>query len=181
MIMEVRFVYPVPRHLINIFQADADFCNEYNLEGKICCDCGCSNFKIKLYADTDSENFPHVSKYKDNYALTVRLVCKECRKEWLLFDMSRHGYNGYVCHEGVAVPDSELKEYTCSGCNENTFEINVGIEVEDKEQFIKDVVDFEPDRYHEEDYVDAFDWINIDIKCCCCREWIKGWINFETS
>lgn len=179
--MEVKYMFPIPRYLLKIFQADVAHCNEHNLEGTICCDCGCKQFGIVMFSEIDKDNIPHVCKYNNDYALVIKISCKDCKKEWLLFDMSQHGYNGYVCHDGVTVPNSELKQYNCHNCNENIFEIHVGIEVEDKEQFIEEVVEEEPDIFSEEDYVDAFDWINIDLKCMCCGNQVKSWINFETS
>ena len=172
---------PIPRHLLKVFQADTDKCDEYNLEGKICCDCGCDSFQIKIFADLKCGAEPHVCKYQDDYALVIKAVCRDCKKEWLLFDMSQHGYNGYVCHDGLPVPDTELKIFACPECGEDLFEIAVGIEVEDQAQFIEEVVEYEPEHFSKEDYVDAFDWINIDIKCPHCKKQIKGWINFETS
>lgn len=60
-------------------------------------------------------------------------------------------------------------------------EIEIGIEVEDREQFIEEVVEEEPDKYVPEDYVDAFDWICIYIKCSECGQVINDWVDFETS
>lgn len=172
---------PVPRHLTKIFQADIENCNEFDLEGSICCDCSCKLFFMKVFADFDSNNIPHVCKYKDDWALVIKAVCKSCGKEWLLFDMSQHGYNGYVCHDGITVPDSELKSITCPICYDNIFKINVNIEIEDKEQFLEDVIQYEPDKFSEEDYIDAFNGIGIDIYCVNCGKLYKGWIAFGTS
>lgn len=174
-------MYPVPRHLVKIFKPDTDHCDEHSLDGKIVCDCGCKEFYIKVFAELDDEQIPHVCSYEDDWALVIKVLCKDCKKEWILFDMSKHGYNGYVCQDGVTVPDSELKGYSCSGCGNETFEIKVGIEVEDKEQFIEEVVECEPDQFSEEDYVDAFDWIVIDTKCPRCGREEKDWISFETA
>lgn len=173
-------MFPIPRHLIKIYKVNSNSSDEHNLEGHIHCDCGCQQFEILIFADMDNDN-PQVCEYEDDYAFVIKSICKDCKKEWLLFDMFRHGYNGYVCHDGVTVPDSKLKEYVCPECKNRFFEIAVGIELEDKEQFIEEIVEEDPDNFSEEDYVDAFNWINIDIKCCCCDRQSKNWISFETS
>lgn len=172
---------PIPRHLLKIFQVDPVRSNEHNLEGSICCSCGSKCFEIIIFADLDKNNFPHVGKYEGDYALLIKAICKDCKREWLLFDMSKHGYDGYVCHDGITVPDSGLMQYACAECKGRYFEIIMGLEVEDKEQFIEEVVEEEPDHFSEEDYVDAFNWITIDIKCLCCEKWMKGWLDFETA
>jgi len=37
------------------------------------------------------------------------------------------------------------------------------------------------EKYVIEDFVDAFNWINIDIQCEKCGTLFKNWVNFETS
>ncbi len=172
---------PIPRHLLKIFKPNLKHCDEYNLEGHICCDCGCTAFYIKLFADFDDENIPHVRKYKDGWSFVIQAVCKDCGQEWTIFDDSKHGYNGYVCHEAVSVPDSELKKFVCPDCKDSVFKINISIEAEDKEQFLEEVIAYEGDKFSEEDYVDAFNSITIDIECLHCRKKEIGWIAYETA
>lgn len=172
---------PIPRHLLKIFQPDLKNCDEYNLNGSIYCDCGCAAFHIKLFADFDNKNIPHVKRYKDGWGLIVQAICRDCGQKWTIFDDSKHGYNGYVCHQAAAVPDSELKKFVCPDCKDSVFKINVSIEVEDKEQFLEEVVAYEGDKFSEDDYMDAFDGIGIDIECLNCGEKEDGWIAYETA
>lgn len=172
---------PVPRHLRKIFQVDVEHSEEFSLEGKLCCECGCKEFLMRIFADIDDNDIPESKEYEDDYAFVIKGICNDCQKEWLLFDMSKHGYNGYVCHDGVTVPDVKLKEYSCPKCKKNKFELSIGIELEDIDQFVEEVVADDPDHFSKEDYVDAFDWITIDKKCSCCGEESKSWIDFETS
>jgi len=53
--------------------------------------------------------------------------------------------------------------------------------VGDKEPFIEEVTEYEPDKFSEEDYVDAFNGIGIDIKCLHCGAQDKDWMAFETA
>ena len=174
-------MYPIPRHLVEIFNVNTEESSEYDIKGKISCTCGCDKFGIRTYAEYDKEGCPHVYEYKGDYAFVVKCICKDCQKEWLLFDLSKHGFEGFLWHEGAEVPDSELEKYHCLKCNSEYLEIIVEIEAEDKEQFIEEVVELEPDKYTEEDYVDAFNWITIDLKCAECGEEFKNWVSLELS
>lgn len=178
---EECFMLPIPRHLLKIFHPDIKHCNEYDLNGDIQCDCGCAVFYIKLFADFDDKNIPHVRKYKNGWGFVVHAVCKDCGQEWTIFDDSKHGYNGYVCHQAVPVPDSELKNFVCPECKDSVFKIDISIETEDKEQFLEEVVAYEEDNFSEDDYVDAFNSITIDIECLHCGKKEIGWIAYETA
>lgn len=172
---------PVPRHLKKIFQADPEKSDTYDLEGTLKCTCGCERFSLKTYSFLRKDGCLGVARCKDGYALVIQAECGGCGSSWLVFDMSRHGYNGYVCHEGAEAPDSELETYHCPECGKDSFLVEISIEVEDPEQFAEEVVAYEPETYSEEDYVDAFDWIVISAECSCCRHKIRDWVNFETS
>lgn len=172
---------PVPRHLEKIFQADPEETDTYELTGNLKCTCGCKQFALKTYSYVRKDGCLGVTRYKDGYALVIQAECNGCGSRWPVFDMSRHGFNGYVCHEGVEVPDSELEPYRCPECKKDRFLVKLGIEVEDPEQFAEEVVAYEPDIYSEEDYVDAFDWITIPVECACCGHRVRDWVNFETS
>lgn len=175
--------YPVPRYLKEIYCVDESVSGEYNLDGRVQCVCGCENFKIRTFSDYNAKrNIVSVGQYEDGYALVVKADCNTCGKEWLLFDLSKHGYDGFVCQDGVAIPDTvELAEYSCVNCRQNSFKVYMGIEVEDKEQFMEEVVAWKPDKFTEEDYVDAFNWLDISLKCSCCGKDEKSWINLELS
>lgn len=173
--------YPVPRHLEGILQVDSKKSNDFNLEGKLHCRCGCEKFRIRTFSEQDKNGCLHVSKYQNGYSLMIKAECCNCNDRYLIFDMAEHGYNGFICRDGITVSDNELKGYGCNKCNGQSFEIEIEIEVEDREQFIEEVVEEEPDKYVPEDYVDAFDWICITIKCSECGQVINDWVNFETS
>ncbi|MFG6377467.1 MAG: hypothetical protein K1W19_03980 [Lachnospiraceae bacterium] len=178
---EIPLILPIPRHLLKIFHPDLKRCDEYNLNGSICCDCGCAAFHIKLFADFDNKNIPHARRYKNGWSLVIQAVCKDCGQKWTVFDDSKHGYNGYVCHQAISVPDSELKNFVCSDCKDSVFKISISIETEDKEQFLEEVVAYEEDKFSEDDYVDAFNGIGIDIECLHCGKKEPGWIAYETA
>ena len=55
------------------------------------------------------------------------------------------------------------------------------IEVEDREQFIEECVEFEPERFVPDDYVDAFNWIVISAECAECGDYREKWVDLELS
>ena len=174
---------PIPRHLREIFKADLEKSNEHNLEGAIRCSCGCEKFKIKTFSDLYNKgNSISCEMYKGGYVLVIKGICKDCNKEWLIFDFSKHGYDGLVCKDGIEITEDErLKEYVCPKCKENSFEMWLWIEVEDKEQFIEEVVEEYPEEFEEGDYVDAFNWLAGKLKCDCCKNELTEWLNMELS
>ena len=95
--------------------------------------------------------------------------------------MAKHGYDGFVCQDGIAVEDADLKEVACSKCRGDMFEVNVEIELEDQEQFVEEVVEFEPEKYAPGDYVDAFNWFTASIQCKQCGKRMDNWVSLETS
>lgn len=136
-------MYPIPRHLLEIFKVNTEKSSEYDLEGKINCTCGCDKFGISTYAEYDKEGNPHVHKYKGDYAFVVKCICKDCQKEWLLFDLSKHGFEGFLWHEGAEVPDSELEKYHCRKCSSEYLEITIDLLCADCGEEIKNWVSLE--------------------------------------
>lgn len=171
--------YPIPRHLTEILRV-SEF-DGYNLDGKIVCTCGCNSFRINYYGELLRDGGISVDNYGNGYALVVKAICRDCGKEWLIFDLSKHGFDGLVCEDGVPVPEESLKSYSC--CDDSSYEIDIGIETEDPEQFIEEVVneEFSDGKFTAEDYVDAFDWLVVHLKCSKCGKEFKDWINLELS
>ena len=56
----------------------------------------------------------------------------------------------------------------------------VTLQIEDKEQFIEECVNEYPDKFSPDDYVDAFDWIAINVCCKKCSKEVE-WISLELS
>lgn len=179
-------MFPIPTHLKEILQVDeaAFKRNNHALDGKIQCTCGCDIMKLKIYAEQNEGNdYICVKHYKTDYGLRISGMCVSCKKTYDLFDMAKHGYNGFVCHDGEAVDDADLKDYYCPICQHDHFQAAISLELEDIEQFQEEVVEdlYLEEQYAVEDFVDAFNWINIDIQCEKCGTIFKNWVNFETS
>ena len=46
-------IFPIPTHLKDILIARGKKNDEYHVEGIVKCSCGCENFYIMIYADTE--------------------------------------------------------------------------------------------------------------------------------
>lgn len=171
---------PIPTHLRDILMVDEENFDGHNMDGRLQCTCGCDDIRLKIYGEQHTEHIA-VKRYKDDYGLRITGACAACGKGFEIFDMARHGYNGFVCHDGIPVEDADLKVFSCGVCQGDTFAVDIGIELEDKEQFIEEVVEDEPDKFVPEDYVDAFDWFTVALKCKKCGRKYEDWVNFETS
>ncbi len=166
---------PIPKHLTNFLVPVGEDNNEFNVKGLIKCTCGNESFKINLYADLEA-SYLKVRKYENDYALVIYVTCAECQKEYLLFDKSKHGWNGFVCDDGVAVPKNILEEYFCKNCDSQSHSLELTISSQGKEDFIEE----SDDEFDEDDWVEAFEFIEINTKCSECDCYTKEWVSYET-
>ena len=150
-----------PRHLKEIFHPTG----RDDTEGDIICSCGCKTFGMRYYGDQYNGYISLHKVAKLRYGLVIKAVCSECKKEWLLFDYGKHAYNGFICGEGegVIIDDSELVDFTADG--EDTFEVKIGFEVDDEEQFREEVVEYPPEgmSFTMEDRPNIWSWVVIDL------------------
>ena len=172
-------MYPIPNHLKHVFIINKNQSNKHSLEGNIKCFCGSNNIKLNIFA-CDYKSHLTVKEYKNNFGFRINAECNDCNKKFDIIDMSKHGYNGFICNNGIRVEENDLNKYICHKCKNDIFNIELGIETADKEEFIEDIVS-EYDEFEPEDYVDAFDWICISITCTNCNEKIEDWVSFETA
>jgi len=104
-----------------------------------------------------------------------------CIKEFLIFDDSKHGWNGFVCHDGVTAPDNELKPWGCLKCTGDIHSVKICIMSQGKQDFIEEVgIVNEESEFSENDWVEAFEWITIGLTCFGCGYGDKKWIDYET-
>ncbi len=151
-----------PKHLKEIFRPTG----RDDTEGDIVCSCGCKTFGMKYYGEP-YKGYIRVHEVSHlRYGLVIKAVCTGCKKEWLLFDYGKHGYNGYICREGegVVINDSELKDFTTA--DDDSFEVKIGFEIDDEEQFLEEVVEDPPEgmSFTLDDRPDIWSWVVIDLK-----------------
>ena len=171
---------PIPKHLQDILSPTGEENSELQVSGIIRCACGCESFYTKIFASTD-KGYPQVCEYGEGYALVIKAVCTSCKKEFLIFDKSLHGWNGFVCGDGINVPDEKLFVWNCSKCGRGIHNMEIWIQSQGRQDFIDEsgIADGD-DTFNADDWAEAFGWITISLACCGCGSINKNWIDYET-
>lgn len=171
---------PIPKHLKSILKPIGDKNNEFEITGKIVCDCGSENFTIELVGDSsdyEKNNVIKVVEIEENYFLIIKVKCNSCNKEHLIFDNDYHGWNGFVCGgDSREYPRPESKVWHCNKCENSDFSMNVHIHSQGQDDFIEEL----EDEFDKEDWIEGFDWITIKTACNMCGETNDEWISYET-
>lgn len=170
----------LPAHLKKIL-----WVNEYNecgnISGKIICECGCESFGLRYFGENYLPYCAGIKEVENRYALIIKVICRKCGKEWLLFDFSKHSYDGFICEDGVSVPDEKLVLASADG--ECDFKIKISMEFDNEEQFIEEVVNnpYENRNFVPDDRVNIWNWLVIDLKCCKSGKELNGFVNIELA
>lgn len=146
--------YPIPTHLKHLLKVDMSKSDSNYLSGSIVCECGCDRFSIQ---HNENRKYDPQIPFDEQDGLKVIVNCKECEIEYVLFDESKHGFNGFVNEDCRTASNDSLNELSCKTCGSRYFFVNVGIEAEDKNQFVEECVNEFPERFTAEDYVDSFE------------------------
>lgn len=154
---------PVPTHLKDIFFIIGNNNDEFGVTGEIKCSCGNEYFEI----------------WESNEQLIVKVICKQCKKEWVIFDSGKHGWNGFVCGEDFLDRDLPYNKYRCPKCEEDSYKVVVHISSQGREDFIDECLSTD-DSFSEDDWIDAFEWISISLTCKNCGELVEEWLDAET-
>lgn len=154
---------PVPTHLKDILFPIGNDNNEFEVTGEIKCSCGNEYFEI----------------WESNEQLIVKVICKQCKKEFVIFDSGRHGWNGFVCGDDFLNRELPYNKYHCSSCEEDGCKVIVHISSQGKEDFIDECLSTD-DSFSVEDWVDAFEGISISLICENCGELSEEWLDAET-
>ena len=176
----LKQILPLPKHLKNILSPIGNSNNEFELNGKIVCDCGSENFTIKIVGDDSDYKKDDVIKVIEidgNFFLIVKVKCNNCNKEHLIFDNDYHGWNGFVCGgDSKNLPRPDTKNWNCNKCKNTNHSMVVAIESQGQEDFIEEG----EEEFDKEDWVEAFSWITIKVICNSCGEVNNEWISYET-
>lgn len=171
---------PIPKHLKSIFLPVGKSIDDYEVTGKIICECGNENFKIKIVGDDSKYQIDRIIQtleIEDNFYLVVKIECNKCKKEHLIFDNVIHGYDGFV----GGMYDKEIirplpKDWCCNKCQNTNHFITMFFQSEGKEDFLSLGDEFDAD-----DWGQAFGWIIIKIQCKNCGEINNEWVSLETA
>ncbi|MBQ8611446.1 MAG: hypothetical protein IJ412_07020 [Oscillospiraceae bacterium] len=160
---ELVIELPIPTHLKDHFVPLGDKNTGRQVSGAIRCSCGCGDLAV----------------WSSNERRLVIPVCGQCEKIFLLFDAGRHGWNGFVCGEDPLVRSEPVEEFCCPKCGQSSFGIGAVITSQGKEDFCRQALTGEDDLTPE-DWVNAFDYIGISLRCRNCGWTDRRWSRQET-
>jgi ribosomal protein S27E len=172
---------PIPKHLQKIFLPIGDAADEFEVTGRIICECSSENFSIEYVGESADYTSDRVIKLKEingSYFLIVKVKCTDCSREHLIFDDHFHGWNGFVCGEEESfrkLPRPKGEIWHCKRCHRDNHSIVITINSKGQQDFIE-----EAEGLNEDDWVEAFSWITIGIHCKSCDEANMSWISYET-
>ena len=155
--------FPIPTHLKSYLTLIGDNNNEYEITGSIHCSCGCEEFEV----------------WESNDRQIVRLKCRQCGEEFVIFDSGKHGWNGFVCKDDYLDRELPFNKYVCPECETDSFKVEVAISSQGKEDFIEECVSND-DSFSDDDWVDGFEYIRIALNCTNCSYSEDDWVDLET-
>ena len=171
---------PIPKHLIEILKPIGNKNTEFEVKGNIACDCSGESFTINLVGNGSNykkKKVIEVLEIDGNYFLVVSAKCNSCGKEHLIFDMDKHGWDGFVCGGAFSNQLSKPKAqvWPCNKCEKSDHLITVTILSKGQADFIE-----EGEGLDKNDWAEAFSWIIIKTVCNSCKESNNEWISYET-
>lgn len=157
--------FPIPTHLNPILLPMGNTNNEYSVYGQLICTCG--NKSFALSANEEKTN--------------VHAKCTSCNQKYEIFDYEKHGWDGFVCNT-VYNTIKQMHNLTCSNCNNNNYKLFITIHSQGKEDFIEEssLKNSLGTTLDIGDWINAFEWISIDLECSDCKQKLLGWLDFET-
>ena len=155
--------YPIPSHLRGLLipSEGEDNC-EFQITGTLRCSCGCEVFSVR----------------ESNDGMIAQLNCRDCGREIELFDAGKHGWNGFVCHMDTLDRQEQIWNVACDECKGNHFRVSVWISSQGREDFLAECVANDA-SFREEDWADAFEWIQVSLECTGCGIDMDNWLDCE--
>ena len=163
---------PIPAHIKEVFRAAKGSNSELEVSGEIICSCGKDRFIVTVFRDDGNIDGSYLSAQ-----------CSECNKEFLIFDSNIHGWDGFVCKLQIERDENEKPAlWKCEKCGGNGFRLHLKLSSRGKQDFVDSTKDeIANGVFNEDDWVNAFDWIIIDITCAHCGYHTSGFIDCETA
>lgn len=161
---------PIPSHLKNYFIPIGNDNDEFSVKGIIKCSCNNEkDFDLLFFNGEAAEN---------QFFCVIKVRCNKCKSEILVFDADFHGWDGFVCHDEseASLKRPELKTWKCLNCGHTNVKINLKINSQGKDDYIEEA----GEEFNEDQWIEAFEWITIDVFCNNCQKEIKEWISYET-
>jgi hypothetical protein len=116
--------------------------------------CPCGNLSLILKGEREQGS--------SEFYGPVSIKCKNCGKDSLLFDPSRHGYDGELSQFDATFNGDNESIYQCNKCNHQQFEVGVLLEVQENESELFD-------NEHKNRPEDFFNSISVYCICSWCK------------
>ena len=112
----------------------------------------------------------------------IKVACCKCNKEYLVFDSHAHGWDGYICRYLPERPlEIQADNFHCGNCNSIEFSFKIIISSQGQNNFIGELAEeIKNGKFTKEDWVNAFEWITMDLTCLRCGKIYPNFINYET-
>lgn len=97
----------------------------------------------------------------DNLSGSVSIVCEVCSNEGVIFDPTKHGYDGELGQYGVSFDGDPIGPYHCKSCLGHEFSAGVLLTVARREDDLPD----QHSLMHMEDFFYSFAIISVCTAC----------------
>jgi len=168
----------LPSHLVRIarvisLQNDAD---EAHVALRVTCVCGGEQFVVR-FAGRVGDGFITAERCGEDLEFAIAAECPRCRDTHWLFDRRRHGWGPVLFPAGSQPTQSPVKSiWHCGSCGstQHEFEIVIGWSTWAE---VTEELNNRPD-FNESVWIEAFETIQIHLRCVSCGQETKHWVEF---
>lgn len=174
---------PPPTFLSSVVHEFVVLSNESEYVGIVGCPCGEAALELLYVADLvidQSRSILRVTEWQQNLYLVLEAHCPRCDKRLLLFDMSRHGFNGLVRRQksrGRSEANRDRIVWECPNCGEVEHAIRITVGGDTKLDTLRD----HSDLVTEKNWQDAFGMFQLEVTCVDCKHGPLSIVEFETQ
>lgn len=113
-----------------------------------------------------------------NFPVIIKVKSLILENEYEVFNSQLHGYDAIISTQKNMVDTVKFKKKRkCKFCSCETYRLYVNIHGTGE----KDLLVEQPcEGINEKNWMNAFDFISIDLECSKCKKGLKRWFEFET-
>ncbi len=144
---------------------------------QVTCGCAGDQFIIR-YAGRAGNQFIDAERVGEYVEFAIAADCTRCRETHLLFDCRRHGWGPVLFPAEIERPDSVLRSiWKCRNCGATEHQIEIVVGWSPFEEVAEELTD-RPD-FSKSIWIEAFETIQIHLRCVGCEQESKRWVEFE--
>ena len=124
------------------------------------------------------ETYKSTSQEANIHPVIVKVKSTQLKNEFEIFNSLLYGYDAIISNkQEMAMPTKYKRKSKCHICGCETYKIYINIHNTGKKDLLEDQA---CEYINEDNWVDAFDWISIDLECSDCGKKTKEWFEMET-